>query len=155
MRLILETWRYMLSPGRVLNLCWVIWMCRRFDPLFWHSGDWTQAFWGTFSHPPISKRSFGVLKLPILTDFDLFYPKFPFSLDLLGSNFQWPAAHPHRFSDRIPPPPGCYLCCVCLILGNRGRQCYRIPILMLSHPCLRKLILPHHREIFDGWFPAI
>ena len=47
----------------------------------------------------------GVLKLPILTEFDLFGPKFRFSLNLFGSNFQWPAAHPHRFSDRVPPPP--------------------------------------------------
>ena len=92
-------------PGRVLTLCWVIRMCRRFDHLFWHSGDLTRSFWGTFSHPPIPKRSFGVLKLPILTEFDLFGPKFHFSPDLFGSNFQWPAAHPHRFSDRVHPPP--------------------------------------------------
>ena len=78
-------------------------MCRRFDPLFWHCENWTWSFWGTFSHPPISNRSFGVLKVPILTEFDLFGPKFPFSLDLFGSNFQWPAAHPHQFSDRVPP----------------------------------------------------
>ena len=50
-------------------------------------------------------RSFGVLKLPILAEFDLLGPKFNFSLDLFGSNFQWPAAHPHQFSDRVPPPP--------------------------------------------------
>ena len=87
------------TPGRVLPLCWVIWMCRRFDPLFWHSGDWTWSFGGTFSHPPTPKLSFGVLKLPILTEFDLFGPKFYFSLDLFGSNFQRPAAHPHQFSD--------------------------------------------------------
>ena len=91
-------------PGRVLPLCWVIWMCRRFDPLFWHSEDWTRSFWGIFSPPPTPKRSFGVLKLPILTEFDLLGPKFNFSLDLFGSNFQWPAAHPHQFSDRVPPP---------------------------------------------------
>ena len=45
-------------------------MCRRFDPLFRHSGDWTLSFRGTFSHPPTPKRSFGVLKLPTLTEFD-------------------------------------------------------------------------------------
>ena len=65
-----------------------IWMCRRFDPLFWHSGDWTRSFWGIFSHPLTPKRSFGVLKLPIPTEFDLFGPKFHFSLNLFGSNFQ-------------------------------------------------------------------
>ena len=31
----------------------------------------------------LSKRSFGVLKLPIVTEFDLFGPKFHFSLDIL------------------------------------------------------------------------
>ena len=95
-----------IPPGRVLPLCWVIWMCRHFDPLFWHSGDWTRSFWGTFSHPPTPKPSFGVLKLPILTKFDLFGPTFHFSLNLFGSNFQWPAAHTRQFSDRVTPPRG-------------------------------------------------
>ena len=91
------------TPGRVLLLCWVIWMCHCFDPLFWDSGDRTRSFRGTFSHPPTPKRSFEVLKLQILAEFDLFGPKFHFSLDLLGSNFQKRAAHPHHFSDRVPP----------------------------------------------------
>ena len=65
-------------------------------------------FWGIFSHPPTPKRSFGVLKLPILTEFDLLGPKFHFTLDLFGSKFQRPAAHPHQFSDRVPPP-GLYI----------------------------------------------
>ena len=92
------------SPGRVLPLYWVIWMCRHFDPLFWHSGDWTRSFWGTFLIHWHQNDLLGVLKLPILTEFDLFGPKFHFSIDLLGSNFQRPAAHPHRFLDRVPPP---------------------------------------------------
>ena len=96
-------------PGKVLPLCWVIWMCRCFDPLFWHSGDWSRSFWGTFSHPLTPKWSFGVLKLPILTEFDLFGPKFRFSLDLFGSNFQRPVVHPHQFSDRVPPRGCSYL----------------------------------------------
>ena len=78
-------------------------MCRRFDPLFWHSEDWTRSFWGTFSHPPTAKLSFGVQKLPIFTKIDLFGPKLNFFLDLFGSNFQRPAAHPHQFSGRVPP----------------------------------------------------
>ena len=58
------------------------------------SGDWTQSFWGTFSHPPTPKWSFGVLKLLIVTEFDPLGPKFHFSLHLIGSNFhQQPAAH--------------------------------------------------------------
>ena len=69
---------------------------------FWHSGDWTWSFRGTFSHPLTPKRSFGVLKLPTnpyrIRYF--FYPKFHFSFHLCVSNFQRPVAHPP------PPPPG-------------------------------------------------
>ena len=83
---------------------WVIHMCRGFDPLFSLWQDRARSFWGIFSHPPTPKRSFVVLKLPILTEFDLLGPKFHFSLDLFGSNFQRPAAHPHHFSDRVPSP---------------------------------------------------
>ena len=77
----------------------------RFWPPFSLWQDRARSFWCIFSHPPTPKRSFGVLKLPILTEFDLLGPKFHFSLDLFGSNFQRPAAHPHHFSDRVPPPP--------------------------------------------------
>ena len=90
--------------GGVLPMWWVIHMCRGFDPLFSLWQDRARSFWGIFSHPPTPKRSFGVLKLPILTEFDLLGPKFHFSLNLFGSNFQRPAAHPHHFSDRVPPP---------------------------------------------------
>ena len=92
------------APGGVLPMWWVIHMCRGFDPLFSLWQDRARSFWGIFSHPPTPKRSFGVLKLPILTEFDLFGPKFNFFLDLFGSNFQRPAAHPHQFSGRVPPP---------------------------------------------------
>ena len=85
---------------------WVIHMCRGFDPLFSLWQDRARSFGGIFSHPPTPKRSFVVLKLPILTEFDLLGPKFHFSLDLFGSNFQRPATHPHHFSDRVPPPGG-------------------------------------------------
>ena len=78
-------------------------MCRGFDPLFSLWQDRARSFWGIFSHPPTPKRSFVVLKLPILTEFDFLGPKFNFSLDLFGSNFQRPAAHPHHFSYRVPP----------------------------------------------------
>ena len=92
------------NPGGVLPMWWVIHMCRGFDPLFSLWQDRARSFWGIFSHPPTPKRSFGVLKLPILKEFDLLGPKFHFSLDLFGSNFHRPAAHPHQFSDRVPPP---------------------------------------------------
>ena len=97
------------SPGGegVLPMWWVIHMCRGFDPLFSLWQDRARSFWGIFSHPPTPKRSFVVLKLPILTEFDLLGPKFHFSLDLFGSNFQRPAAHPHHFSDRVPPRGVC------------------------------------------------
>ena len=63
-------------PGRVLPLCWAIYMCCHFDPLFWPSEDWTQSFWGTFSYPPTPKSSFWV---PILPELHLFDPKFHFA----------------------------------------------------------------------------
>ena len=95
-----------LSPGGgVLPMWWVKHMCRGFDPLFSLWRDRARSFWGTFSHPPTAKLSFGVQKLPIFTKIDLFGPKFNFFLDLFGSNFQRPAAHPHQFSGRVPPPP--------------------------------------------------
>ena len=40
------------SGGGVFHPCWVIHMCRRFDPLFWPSEYWTLSFGGTFCHPP-------------------------------------------------------------------------------------------------------
>ena len=83
---------------------WVIHMCRGFDPLFSFWQDRARSFWGTFSHPPTAKLSFGVQKLPIFTKIDLFGPKFNFFLNLFGSNFQRPAAHPHQFSGQVPPP---------------------------------------------------
>ena len=74
-----------------------------FWPPFWHSGNSTRSFWGSFSHPPIPKWSFVVLKLPILTKFDLLAPNSIFLSIFLGSNFQRPVAHPHQFSDWVPP----------------------------------------------------
>ena len=72
-------------------------------PFFTLAGSST-IFLGYFSHPPTAKLSFGVQKLPIFTKIDLFGPKFNFFLDLFGSNFQRPAAHPHQFSGWVPHP---------------------------------------------------
>ena len=77
----------------------------RFWPPFITLAGSSTIFLGYFSHPPTAKLSFGVQKLPIFTKIDLFGPKFNFFLDLFGSNFQRPAAHPHQFSGRVPPPP--------------------------------------------------
>ena len=49
-------------PGRVLPLCWVIWMCRRFDPLFWHSEDWNRSFGGIFFSSTNTKTIFWGIK---------------------------------------------------------------------------------------------
>ena len=76
----------------------------RFWPPFFTLAGSSTIFLGYFSHPPTAKLSFGVQKLPIFTKIDLFGPKFNFFLDLFGSNFQRPAAHPHQFSGRVPPP---------------------------------------------------
>ena len=77
----------------------------RFWPPFFTLAGSSTIFLGYFSHPPTAKLSFGVQKLPIFfTKIDLFGPKFNFFLDLFGSNFQRPAAHPHQFSGRDPPP---------------------------------------------------
>ena len=55
-------------------------------------GDtYVSRFW-----PPIFWRT----KTTNFTKIDLFGPKFNFFLDLFGSNFQRPAAHPHQFSGR-------------------------------------------------------
>ena len=69
---------------------------------FWGLSCPIHLFWGTFSQPPTPKRSFWV---PILPELDVFGPNFHFCLNLLGSNFQWPVAHPHQFSDPSFPPP--------------------------------------------------
>ena len=84
-------------------------MCRRFGPLFWHSEDWTRSFGGIFSHPPTPKRSFGVLKLPILTEFDLLGPKFHFPSIFLGPSFSGQRHTPISFRTESPPTPtrGC------------------------------------------------
>ena len=79
----------------------------RFWPPFFTLAGSSTIFWGYFSHPPTAKLSFGVQKLPIFTKIDLFGPKLNFFLDLFGSNFQRPAAHPHQFSGRVPPPGYC------------------------------------------------
>ena len=85
--------------GGLLPIWWVIHMCRGFDPLFLPSGYQTRSFWGVFSHPPTQKQSFGYKS----SQNSIFLaPKYHFSLDLFGSNFQWPAAHPQQFSDRKP-----------------------------------------------------
>ena len=57
---------------------------------FFSSTNTKTIFWGIKTTNSHRIRSFG--------------PKFHFSLNLFGSNFQWPAAHPRQFSDRVPPP---------------------------------------------------
>ena len=95
--------------GGGYSLCDGWYICAAVLTPFFHFGMIEHDFLGYFSHPPTAKLSFGVQKLPIFTKIDLFGPKFNFFLDLFGSNFQRPAAHPHQFSGRVPPPPpGCW-----------------------------------------------
>ena len=103
----------------------------RFWPPFFTLAGSSTIFLGYFSHPPTAKLSFGVQKLPIFTKIDLFGPKFNFFLDLFGSNFQRPAAHPHQFSGRVPPRGGD------TASSPRPRptaQGGRVPYLHRSHP---------------------
>ena len=99
----LRSWCIRQTPGGVLPMWWVIHICRSFDPLFSLWQDRARSFWGVFSHPPTQKWSFGYKS----SQNSIFLaPKYHFSLDLFGSNFQWPAAHTQQFSDRVPPPGG-------------------------------------------------
>ena len=77
----------------------------RFWPLFSLWQDRARSFWGIFLIHQQQSYLLGVQKLPIFTKIDLFGPKFNFFLDLFGSNFQRPAAHPHQSPPPPPPPP--------------------------------------------------
>ena len=87
--------------GGVLPMWWVIHMCRGFDPLFSLWQDRARSFWGVFSHPPTRKRSFEYKSSQNSIFLAL---KYHFSLDLFGSNFQWPAAHPPAIFGPSTPP---------------------------------------------------
>ena len=92
--------------GGVLPIWWVIHMCRGFDPLFWPSGYQTLSFWGVFFSSTNTKTIFWV---QILTKFDLFGPKIPFSSP---QSFwvQFSVAHgtpPAIFGPSTPPGDKC------------------------------------------------
>ena len=82
----------------VLPLCWVIHMCRHLTPFFDSSRIEHNLLGGTFSHPPT------IFLFSNLSRIRSFGPKSHFCLDLLGSNFQWPVAHTHQFSQMSYPP---------------------------------------------------
>ena len=75
-------------------------------PLFWpfFLTFWglKTLFWGYFFSSTNTETIFWGIKLPILTEFHLFGPKFHFCLNLLGFNFQWPAAPTPRFQTVYP-----------------------------------------------------
>ena len=75
----------------------------RFWPPFLTLWGLNTIFLGYFFSSTNTKTIFLV---PVLAELDLFGPKFHYSLDLFGSNFQQPAAHPRQFSDQVSPPPG-------------------------------------------------
>ena len=92
------------TPGRVLPLCWVIWMCRRFDPLFWHSKDWTRSFWGIFLSSTNTKTIFWGIKTTNSYRIRSFRPQISFFPRSFWVQFSAAsAAHPRQFSDRVPP----------------------------------------------------
>ena len=93
-------------PGGVLPMWWVIHMCRGFDPLFSLWQDRARSFWGIFSHPPTPKRSFGVSKLPILTEFDLLGPKFHFWVQFSAAS----GTPPSFFGPSTPPGDQVHWC---------------------------------------------
>ena len=141
------------SPGGgVLPIWWVIHMCRGFDPLFWPSGYQTRSFWGVFSHPPTQKRSFGYKS----SQNSIFLaPKYHFSLDLFGSNFQWPAAHPQQFSDRVPPRDQSNLIgCVQVFNPQHELENHSLKFFATSprgqwvNPCCTESIFRKHQIIF-------
>ena len=98
--------------GGVLPIWWVIHnMCRGFDPLFWPSGYQPLSFGGVFFSSTNTKTIFWV---QILTKFDLFGPKIPFSPRSFWVQFS--VAHgtpPAIFGPSTPPhpptPPGACL----------------------------------------------
>ena len=98
------SWYSGVDPRGGYSLCDGWYICAAVLTPFFHFGRIEHDLFGVFLHPPTAKLSFGVQKLPIFTKIDLFGPKFNFFLDLFGSNFQRPAAHPHQFSGRVPPP---------------------------------------------------
>ena len=98
-----QYFHYRQTLGRVLPLYWVIWMCHRFDPLFWHSGDWTRSFWGTFSHPLTPKRSFGSVKTTNPYRIRSFWPQILFFPRSFGVQFSAASGtHPSFFGPSTP-----------------------------------------------------
>ena len=90
--------------GGVLPMWWVIHMCRGFDPLFslWH--DRSRSFWGIFLIHQQQSYLLGYKNYQFLQKSIFLAPNSIFSSIFFGSHFQRPAAHPHQFSGRVPPP---------------------------------------------------
>ena len=94
---------------------WVIHMCRGFDPLFSLWQDRARSFWGTFSHPPTAKLSFGVQKLPIFTKIDLFGRQIQFFPRSFWVQFSAASGTPPSvFRPSTPPGPNLVPCAPCL-----------------------------------------
>ena len=77
-----------------------------FWPPFLTFWAFNSIFLGTISHPPTQKLSFGVSKLPILTEFDLFGPQIPFFLRSFWVQFSVASGTPQAvFGPSTPPGP--------------------------------------------------
>ena len=75
-----------------------------FWPPFLTSWGLNSIFWGYFFSSTNTKTIFWGIKTTNSYRIRSFRPQISFSLDLFGSKLQRPAAHPHQFSDRVPPP---------------------------------------------------
>ena len=92
-------------PRGGYSLCDGWYICAAVLTPFFHFGRIEHDLFGVFFSSTNSKAIFwGTKTTNFFTKIDLFGPKFKFFLDLFGSNFQRPAAHPHQFSGRVPPP---------------------------------------------------
>ena len=85
-------------PGRVLPLCWVIWMCRHFDPLF-------LTFWGLILIRLHQNDLLGYQNYHSLQKSIFLAPNSIFPSIFLGPIFSRQRHNPISFRTEYPPPP--------------------------------------------------
>ena len=92
------------TPGGGYSLCDGWYICAAVLTPFFHFGRIEHDLFGVFFSSTNSKAIFWGTKTTNFYKNRSFWPQIQFFLDLFGSNFQRPAAHPHQFSGRVPPP---------------------------------------------------
>ena len=90
--------------GGGYSLCDGWYICAAVLTPFFHFGRIEHNLFGVFFSSTNSKAIFWGTKTTNFYKNRSFWPQIQFFLDLFGSNFQRPAAHPHQFSGRVPPP---------------------------------------------------